>query len=189
MARAPRLGSVKRRLARDIGAVAALHFYRGHTAALLRDLSGDARWRTWLAVTPDAAARDPRGLWNFHGPVIAQGSGDLGARMFRLLQTLPPGPVVIIGSDIPGITRGAVFSAFESLGAQDWVFGPAEDGGYWLVGARRRPALRTPFDGVRWSTAHALADTLANLKDCDVALVARLRDVDGGADFLALREK
>jgi rSAM/selenodomain-associated transferase 1 len=187
MARAPRLGAVKRRLAADIGALEALRFYRRHTGALLRDLSRDPRWTTWLAVTPDAAARDPRGLWDFAGPVVAQGPGDLGARMFRLLAATPPGPAVIVGSDIPGITRARVFDAFRSLGRHDWVFGPAEDGGYWLVGARRRPVLRDPFAGVRWSTPHALEDTLANIKDLPVGFVERLRDVDEGSDLAALR--
>jgi rSAM/selenodomain-associated transferase 1 len=186
MARAPRLGTVKRRLARDIGDVAALRFYRGHTRALLRDLSRDPRWLTWLAVTPDGAARDPRGLWDFPGPVLAQGDGDLGRRMARIFRDLPPGPVVIVGSDIPGITRAGVFAAFRSLGANDWVFGPAEDGGYWLVGARRRPALRNPFQGVRWSSRHALADSLAGLQDRRVGFVERLNDVDDGADFRRL---
>ena len=96
---------MKRRLARDIGAVEALRFYRGHTAALLRDLQGDPRWTTWLALTPDAAARDRRGLWNFGGPILAQGAGDLGRRMGRLFETLPRGPLVVLGSDIPGVTR------------------------------------------------------------------------------------
>lgn len=187
MARAPRLGAVKRRLAADIGALEALRFYRRHTGALLRDLSRDPRWTTWLALTPDGAARDPRGFWDFTGPVIAQGAGDLGARMFRLLADLPPGPAVIVGSDIPGITRARVFDAFRDLGRHDWVFGPAEDGGYWLVGARRRPALRDPFAGVRWSTPHALEDTLANLKDLQVGFVERLRDVDSGADLEVVR--
>ncbi|NIA71605.1 glycosyltransferase [Pelagibius litoralis] len=189
MARAPRLGTVKRRLARDIGTVGALRFYRGHTAGLLRDLSADPRWRLWLAVTPDSAALSGRGLWPFHGDLLPQGRGDLGRRMGRLFETLPPGPLVMIGSDIPGITRAHIGGAFKSLGAADWVFGPAEDGGYWLVGARRRPVVRPPFDGVRWSSAATLDDTLANLKDVRVALLDRLRDVDTGADLQLLRDQ
>lgn len=184
MARAPRLGTVKRRLAQDIGALAALRFYRSHTAGLLRDLSADPRWLTWLAVTPDTAARDGRGLWPFQGRLVGQGGGDLGRRMGRLFDSLPPGPVVIVGSDIPGITRGHIAGAFRSLGAHDWVFGPAADGGYWLLGARRRPNLQSPFEGVRWSSAHALADTLANLRGRRVALIETLRDIDTGADFI-----
>ena len=55
-ARAPRLGTVKRRLARDIGALGALRFHRGQLLALARRLGRDRRWRTVLAVTPDATA-------------------------------------------------------------------------------------------------------------------------------------
>ena len=188
MARAPRLGRVKRRLARDVGALEALRFYRSHTAALLRDLSDDPRWRLWLALTPDRALRAPV-PWRFHGTMVAQGGGDLGRRMGRLFECLPPGPLVMIGSDIPGITRGHITRAFQALGACDWVFGPAEDGGYWLVGARRRPRIATPFDDVRWSTAHTLGDTLANLAGQRVACLETLRDVDSGADLAALRRE
>jgi glycosyltransferase A (GT-A) superfamily protein (DUF2064 family) len=71
---------------------------------------------------------------------------------------------VVIGSDIPDIRRHHIWQAFRVLDRHQFVFGPARDGGYWLVGARRRPA--EPYDifqEVRWSTEHALADTLANL--------------------------
>ena len=188
MARAPRLGAVKRRLARDVGALEAWRFYRATTAGLLRALARDPRWRTWLALTPDRAARG-RAPWPAPCNVVAQGPGDLGARMGRLLRALPPGPVVIVGSDIPGLGPGHVARAFRRLGANDWVLGPAADGGYWLIGARRRPALRPPFARVRWSGPHALADTLANLAGARVALLEELTDIDTGADLARLRAR
>ena len=123
-------------------------------------------------------ARAPRGL-----RYAARGRGTWARAMGRIFRNLPPGPVVIVGSDVPGITPARVAAAFRLLGAHDWVFGPAPDGGYWLVGARRRPALRLPFAGVRWSSEHALADTLANLKDARVGFLEELRDVDTGADL------
>ncbi len=182
-ARAPRLGQVKRRLAGDIGQVAALCFHRTTTAALLRRLGRDPRWRCWLAVTPDRAAHARGGLWPTPCRVIAQGPGDLGARMARVMAALPPGPVVIVGSDIPGIEAHQVAQAFACLGDRDWVLGPATDGGYWLIGARRRPVLRSPFQGVRWGGPHARADTLANLNGARVALLEELSDVDRAADL------
>jgi rSAM/selenodomain-associated transferase 1 len=181
--RAPRLGTVKRRLARDLGALAAWRFHYLTTAALLRRLGRDRRWTTWLAVTPDRWAQSGRGLWRPAVPRLAQGRGDLGTRMGRVLGRLPPGPAVIVGSDVPGITAEAVARAFRRLGGHDWVIGPAADGGYWLIGARRRPALRLPFAGVRWGSRHARADTLANLAGRRVALLEELEDVDTGADF------
>ncbi len=190
MARAPRLGAVKRRLALDVGALAAWRFYRHGLAALIRRLGRGrgvgGRWRRWLAVTPDRAVRSP---WPRAWHVIPQGSGDLGARMGRVLQELPPGPVVIVGSDIPDLGPAHIARAFALLGDHDWVFGPAGDGGYWLIGARRRPARRDPFAGVRWSSPHALADTLANLSGARVAFLQELDDVDTGADLNRWRRK
>ena len=193
-ARAPRLGAVKRRLARDVGAVAAWRFYRLATAGLLRRLAPDPRWRTWLAVTPDPAAARPAALWRAETGiaglrVIGQGGGDLGDRMGRMIAGLPPGPVVIVGSDIPGIEAGHVAAAFRRLGAADWVIGPAADGGYWLIGARRRPRLALPFDRVRWGGPDSRADTLANLEGQRVAWLEELDDVDRGADLAAWRAK
>ena len=182
-AKAARLGAVKTRLARDIGALAAWRFYRATLFGLVRRLAGDPRWRTVLAVTPDAAARQP-GLWPAGVRRAPQGAGDLGARMERAIRLAPPGPVVIIGSDIPAITRDHVARAFIALERHDVVFGPSDDGGYWLVGARRRPFVPGLFDDVRWSSARALADTRANLGARHrAALIDELCDIDTGADY------
>lgn len=190
-AKAPVMGAVKRRLAADIGPVAATRFYRTTLAELLRRLGGDPRWRLWLAVTPDPAAKEP-GLWpavaaGARAPLRPQGPGDLGARMARVLSPPPfgppPGPVVLVGSDIPAIRPGHIAKAFAALERHPLVFGPASDGGFWLVGARRRPAApRGLFHNVRWSTPHALADTMANLTETP-ALLDTLHDVDDGRAY------
>lgn len=187
--RAPRLGRVKRRLARDVGDLAAWRFHRITAERLLRRLACPSRWRGWLAVTPDRAVP---ALTRAHGDtwrLLPQGPGDLGARMGRALAGLPPGPVVIVGSDIPDLAPGHVAAAFRALGDHDWVIGPAEDGGYWLIGARRRPRLLLPFTGVRWGGPQARADTLANLKGARVATLETLGDVDRGADLARLRAR
>jgi rSAM/selenodomain-associated transferase 1 len=181
-ARAPRLGAVKRRLAREIGARAALDFHRATMLALLRGLAADRRFRTVLAITPDRA-RFPLPV---RLPRVGQGAGDLGARMHRAAARAPHGRVVIIGCDIPDARPADVLAAFRALGRAEAVFGPAEDGGYWLVGlSPRRPAR--PFAAVRWSTAHALADTLANFRPRRVAFLRTLRDVDTARDLHCLR--
>jgi hypothetical protein len=179
-ARAPRLGAVKRRLAREAGDAAALRFHRAMLRSLARELGRDRRWRTVLAATPDRA-RFPSPL-----PKVPQGRGDLGGRMARALAR-DRRRAVLVGSDIPGIGAGDVAAAFRALhGRADAVFGPAEDGGYWLVGlGPRRPP--DPFRGVRWSGPHALADTLANCRGRRVALLRKLRDVDDAADLAAWR--
>lgn len=185
-ARAPQAGRVKRRLAQEIGMLAATRFYRTLLATTLRALSADRRWRTWLFVTPDDSLGHPiwRGLQRRR-----QGRGDLGRRMRLPFNTLPPGPVVLVGSDIPAMRPDHIARAFALLGGNDLVFGPATDGGYWLIGARRlRPLPYTLFAGVRWSTPHALADTLATIPArYSVGLADILDDIDDAADLRRLQ--
>jgi rSAM/selenodomain-associated transferase 1 len=185
MAKEPRAGAVKTRLARDIGTVAATGFYRHSLAALTARLARDPRWRTIIAVTPDGACCSP--AWPARVARLAQGPGDLGARMQRVFDSLPPGPAVIIGADIPDIRADHIANAFALLGSHDAVFGPAKDGGYWLVGLRRFPKIRAIFSDVRWSSAHALDDTLANLAGSSVAVVEQLQDVDDGKSHRRLK--
>jgi hypothetical protein len=177
-ARAPRLGSVKRRLAKDIGDRAALRFHAGTLIRLLCDLLRDRSFRTVLALTPDRAAdRLPVRIER-----MAQGRGDIGERMARACRRFRHGNVAIIGSDIPDARAADLRAAFRALGRYDAVFGPAEDGGYWLMAlGPRRPAQ--PFHNARWSTEHALADTLRNFRGRRIGRMRMLRDVDTACDL------
>ena len=186
MAKSPRLGLAKRRLGAEIGDIAALRFYRNCLNRSCSRLGSDPRWQTLLAVTPD---RDLHaGDWPRNIPRIAQGSGDLGQRMHRIFASLPTGDVMIIGGDIPAIEPSHIAQAFRLLGRADAVFGPATDGGYWLVGLKRTLAALNAFADVRWSGPHALADTLANLDGKKIALAATLSDVDEANSYLAWRD-
>jgi rSAM/selenodomain-associated transferase 1 len=175
MVREPRLGAVKTRLAAEIGAAETIRFYRSVTLALIRRLAFDRRWKTILAVAPDTARMSRS--WSAGIQRVAQGDGDIGARMGRLLRSQAC-PAVLIGSDIPGIEASHIAEAFMLLRRNDAVFGPAEDGGFWLVGLKPLPHLQDIFRGVRWSSPDALADTLANLAGRKVGFAAKLADVD-----------
>lgn len=182
MAKVPVAGRVKTRLARVVGAVEALRFYRTVSRIVPMRLSRDPRWQTWLAVTPDVdrASR----AWPGHLRHMGQGGGDLGARMQLPMRRLPPGPVCVVGTDIPGIRPADIARAFRLLGAADVVFGPASDGGFWLVGMRRRPRLPVaPYAGVAWSRSDTLRQVLGNLESRRVGLTTRLDDVDEAADL------
>ncbi len=179
--RAPQLGVGKRRLAGVAGDVAALRFERAMLGLLSRRLGRDRRWRLRLAVTPDRSIVRRR-LWPRTASIQPQGAGDLGLRMRRALASGPPGPAVLIGADIPAVKARHIAEAFRLLGRHDVVFGPAADGGFWLVGARRSPRLPPLFGKVRWSGPHALADVLGNLpRRVSVGFTARLDDVDNAA--------
>lgn len=185
--RAPVLGAVKRRLGAGVGAVEALRFYRSATERLLRRIGGDRRWETILAVTPDAAAHGVS-PWPTGFARVGQGDGDLGARMGRILAGDPTVPVAIVGSDIPDLGAPHVAGAFAALRRADLVFGPALDGGYWLVGRGPGVPTRALFDGVRWSSPHALADTRANVpRRRSVGLLETLEDVDDADVYLRWR--
>jgi len=104
--------------------------------------------------------------------------------MARIFRSLPPGPVCIIGADIPDVSRVQIAAAFRALGNHDAAFGPATDGGYWLVGLKRTMQPPPTFlANVRWSTEHALADSKATLPGYRISHVHTLRDVDTVQDL------
>ena len=103
-------------------------------------------------------------------------------------------PVVMIGSDLPTLPAQRVVEALDRLRASDdrVVLGPANDGGYYLIGLAARPghaAVPDLFTGIRWSTAWARADTVAAADRCGlrVDLLGDWYDVDDAASLTRLR--
>src|SRR5688572_23038451 len=103
MAKTPRVGVGKQRLAAEVGRVEAWRVARLLHAKTLHAVR-DPRWRTLLCVTPDRDAR---------GDALAQGRGDLGERLARALA--PYSNVAVIGTDCPLITRALVWRSFRAL--------------------------------------------------------------------------
>lgn len=182
--KAPAMGRVKTRLARDIGKFKAWRFYRNTVTNLVKRV-GQGKWNTVLCVSPD----DYNGSYfDKRYPINPQGGGDLGERMQRVFDNVGPhyakGPLVLIGGDIPSIKKYHIENAFDALKDSDITFGPATDGGYWMVGQRRRARRISPFFDVRWSTEHALSDTVANIDPINsISFTDMLSDVDEGGDL------
>ena len=184
-AREPRIGRVKRRLSKGLGVVAATFWYRRQLSSLLRRLESAPMLRRHLFITP-RTARSAR-IWPKGWNICLQVEGDLGTRMHRAMSALSPGPVVLVGSDIPDIQPLHIQAAFRALGQADVVLGPSADGGYWLIGMRRR---RSPplFGSIRWSSKHAMADTIAGFPiGTKMTLLETLRDVDEVSDLVGER--
>lgn len=181
MVKEPVAGRVKTRLVRDVGLAAATQFARTTARGVIHRLCSPRRWRLHLAV--DAPGRLASRALPIGPPRFAQTRGDLGERMQAIMDRRLAGPVVIVGADIPGLEARHVAAAFAALGRHEAVFGPAHDGGYWLVGFKRSRSVPRAFDSVRWSSEHALADTMRNLKGRRISLLDTLDDVDTGSDL------
>ena len=178
VAKAPIMGRAKTRLAADIGPVHAKRIYRAMMAQVLRQVR-DPRWETVLAVTPPhLLGRVPD--WDGF-PQIPQVTGSLTPRLEALFSR--KGPTLTIGTDCPQVTATDIAAAFRALRSQDYVFGPADDGGFWVMGTNG-PLRRGFFDEVRWSNAETLSDVKARTHG-DYAQLRTLTDVD---DLKALRQ-
>ncbi len=180
MAKEPVAGRVKSRLASGVGFGRATGFFRNTLAAQIRRVGQDPRWHTVLSVNPDLAVHAR--CWPCGLQLQPQGRGDIGQRMQHIFNHQPHANVVIVGADIPDIRRRHITQAFALLKSHDAVFGPADDGGYWLVGrcARTRQQF---FENVRWSGPHALSDTMRNLDSLKTGFLESLNDIDDADDF------
>ncbi len=148
-----------------------------------------AQVQALLVADGALAPRAARVCWH------AQGEGDLGARMIAALRTtLAAGHdvAVLVGSDIPDLPPAALVAARDALVAtaagRGVVFGPAADGGFYLVATTDAEVLADAFDGVMWSQPAVLADVTARLDaiGCDVRGVMAWHDLDQPADLTAL---
>lgn len=191
-AREPVLGRVKTRLAAGIGAEAALAVYRELLALTATAVAAAQVPATlWLAEAPAGAdPRQPRPEWPGLPWRVQPAVGSLGERMaqaFGEAFRAGAGRVVIIGTDCPGLSAELLSQAFDQLLHHELVVGPADDGGYYLLGmSQLYPEL---FDNKDWSTATVLPDTLADAArlGLGVARLPTLHDVDSAQDLATWR--
>lgn len=187
-AKEPTPGHVKTRLAASIGAVRAAQVYRELTALTLAHAVAARRAgvvcaiELWCAPSPDSSYF--RDIATAAGASLhAQVEGDLGARMTDAIAgaLTRADAVLLVGSDCPVLDTDRLGHAAALLAQHDAVLGPAEDGGYVLVGARRP----LPFASIRWSSPHALTDTTAGFVRAGIrwAALPVLWDVDEPADL------
>ncbi|PCI73347.1 MAG: flagellar biosynthesis protein FlgB [SAR86 cluster bacterium] len=190
-AREPRLGQVKSRLASEIGADEALAVYLAMLARLgaLLIRAKIADWDLW--VTSNCSHENFISLCNKRNIHLQVGQ-DLGARMDAAIQqTLLDKNVenvILIGTDCPALTEGYLDQALLTLeSGVDVVLGPAEDGGYVLVGMRR--PLAAVFEDIPWGSDQVMHRTLEALKANELSyrLLDTLWDVDRPEDLARLQ--
>ncbi|MEF8787743.1 MAG: TIGR04283 family arsenosugar biosynthesis glycosyltransferase [Planctomycetota bacterium] len=186
----PRPGEAKTRLIPALGAEGAAQLQRRMTARVIR-MGRRLRRRegVQLEVRFEGGSRTlMQRRFGYGVRYRRQPEGDLGNRMrmcFRGAFREGCDRVVLVGSDCPGVTATIFQGAFERLHGRDLVLGPAQDGGYYLVGLRRRaPGL---FDGPSWGSSTVLRQTLRKAGSLGLthALLQTLQDVDTPEDLQA----
>ena len=175
------LGKVKTRLAKTIGDVGAFNIYYelfSITEEASQKVHVDRHVYFSDVIIPSK--------WEGDKKFVQEGE-DLGIKMQNAFQNgFDEGyeNILLIGSDLPNISKEIIDSGFESLINNDLVFGPAEDGGYYLIGMSKMNS--SIFEEKPWSQSELLAITLAQLKEQQqaIGLIETLNDIDTFEDLI-----
>ena len=192
LTRAPEAGRSKTRLAAALGEAAAARLARAFLLDVAGAVRAEASWHTAIFVEPAGGGAGVASLTGV-ADVRPQSLGSIGARMRAAAAALFGegfAPVVLVGSDIPTLRREHVAAALTALRRADAVFGPAADGGYYLI-ALRRPSDALFADTIPWSTPQVLAasERAAAVEGMVTQRLAPEADVDTVRDLQALRTR
>jgi len=190
-AKEPQKGCVKTRLAKDIGEDNALELYKAllkDTLAVVRQVKADKK-----VMAFESQLEDPQYLKSIAQDFMfyKQAGADLGEKMHNAFEHCKKQGVlkiVIVGSDCPTLTSSFIEEAFTKLDKDDVAIGPAQDGGYYLIGLKE-PCLEL-MNSVEWSSSTVLEDTLKNaeVKGLKVGLLEIGQDMDVLEDLKNLKE-
>ncbi|MBS1517774.1 MAG: TIGR04282 family arsenosugar biosynthesis glycosyltransferase [Bacteroidetes bacterium] len=180
-AKNPVKGNVKTRLAADIGIDKAHDIY----VKLLKhthDITKDLECGKFLYLTE----RKDEQLFDGNYRQELQNGPDLGERMKRAFdEVFKKGfrKILIIGTDCPGLNPEIINTAFEKLNENDFVLGPTDDGGYYLLGMKKTSAYL--FEDIVWSTEEVLSETVKRIEKNKKShfLLNKLKDIDDLEDL------
>jgi rSAM/selenodomain-associated transferase 1 len=188
----PQPGKVKTRLALHIGTQKVIKLYRAFVEDTLDKLD---RGQNSVAVFFDPADKetlfkDWLGNRVYYYP---QGTGDLGLKMKKAFDTLfnqKAEKIILIGTDIPQLTVEVIHEAFLLLESNEAVLGPSEDGGYYLIGFRRKTFESSVFHGIQWSVPDVFNSTMRRLDKLNrsVGLLQAFNDIDTIEDLERLKQ-
>jgi hypothetical protein len=184
--RNPELGKVKTRLAQTVGNQTALDIYK-FLLKKTKDVASKVSADKAVYYSVEIRKND---IWDARiFKKHSQVDGDLGIRMLHAFKNgFGAGyeKVMIIGSDLYDLSSEDIDKAFTALATNDLVIGPAEDGGYYLLGMK---SLHTTiFKNKEWSTENVRKDTLEDLKDKKVKLLEFKNDIDTYEDIVDIPE-
>lgn len=179
--RNPELGKVKSRLAQGVGQENALAIYKKllqHTQEVVTQVNCER----WVGYSVTIRTND---LWpETDFKKFKQEGADLGKRMSHAFETAFAAghtKVIIVGSDLYDLRPTHIEDAFTALQKNDVVLGPAQDGGYYLLGMKS--LIPEVFSDKEWGTETVYKDTLDNLQTKSVHLLETLNDIDYARDL------
>ena len=178
IAKHPEIKNVKTRLKSSLSDDKRLKLYKRlleHTVQRLGSIKGV---ETFIACAPQSAEHY---FSRFGLRLIPLPEGDLGQRMFYAFEEVFKGgykKAALVGVDIPALTDSIILKAFELLSDNNIVYGPAQDGGYYLVGMST--LIKEIFEEVPWSSEYTLQKSLERARQCGftVAFTEILSDID-----------
>tara|TARA_B100002052_G_scaffold322_1_gene309 strand:- start:2247 stop:2810 length:564 start_codon:yes stop_codon:yes gene_type:complete len=177
-ARRPEIGVGKTRLKKRIGKILGANFYHRNLSKLLRTLNSDNRINTSLYVTPDSATYNWPKYISYKIKRFPQGKGNIGNKMIRILNQNKEAKL-LIGSDIPHITLSVLNEAWKKLHNCNVLLGPAQDGGFWLIGFSKRTNIKNLFKNINWNRKDTLKQVKNNIHTKYKVLYTKtLKDID-----------
>ncbi len=186
----PEKGKVKSRLAQDLEGDFVLLLYRSMVLDAI-DMLKKSHFPFCICFDPPGSGEH---VQQWLGPEYAympQTGVDIGERMERaFVRLFSEGmqEVLLIGSDIPALTVDVIGEAFHSLAKFDAVVGPANDGGYYLVGFTKNAFLPFIFHDVKWSTGRVFEETIERLRGAkrSIHILPACIDADTKEDLKAI---
>lgn len=188
-AKYPEPGKVKTRIGNYLGHDYSCMIYEAMLLDLIDKLAfQDLCSCCFYVYPPEKTAAFAASYSLNNDSVFPQKGFDLGMRMFNsLMEQINMGAdeVVCIGSDIPAISLVHIDSAFSILSSHDAVLGPADDGGYYLIGTRKKVVSDFYFSGISWSSSSVLSETISKMKSMGLThnSIQSLRDLDDLSDL------
>ena len=191
----------KSRLSKEIGALQATKIQEkltNHTIKVVKEVQKEGLANIKVAI--DGIGINAAKKWALSNKIkniALQGPGNLGTKMKRqFLKTHAeknisnniPDPILIIGTDLPTLSRLDLIQALQILNQKEMILGPSTDGGYWLIGLSNKllaPLCIWPFSGINWGTDRVLQKTiqLACKNQIDYQLLQTKNDIDNIIDL------